>query len=444
MSPINQNALKRDIPQSEQRLQHLIQKPLPDPLLDLEYISPVNQGRFATIGKLESSVSLLQSAQAGIDKINGWLHEIRQVLEGNDQQTCPVTMPRSVVNRFIEDRLALIEGIVKSTGFQSRSVLNGSYGVIAEVAGDRLKFVRGSARVATSPRDGFPVAIFQPPRSSYLSGSAQLTPAEVRQEKWIAVHDGYQEVRYRFNGDETPETLVSKLKQCFISNHIDVDVFTTPDNRLFFRHNQLGSKSHFKGMSYHTRLLSEKPGHYTAAFPGIDIAGTIGAESAHGDGGFLIGDKGCKQTDGLVVYYDGTVEYPGQIVGTIRTIQNGIAIPLDAAESTLEMLSLPSIAPTCLAVGVANGSGFENLASIRVFNESERVDALKLVIWSTVYLKFLSKELKQKESDYIQNTIRLLQGSASTLALKDDVLLLSKDKAADMVDQIREMLKKHD
>ncbi len=442
MSYNNQNALRLEDAVDEKGIKNTFKKPIPDPLLDMEYISPVNQGRFSTIGRLESGVSLLQTAQAGIEKTRHWLQEIRKFLEGNEGNFYPTNIPNSVVNRFIEDRLAMIDNLVSTSKFQGRAVLDGSYGIKGKTEGKHLKFVRGSARVATSPEKGYPVEIYQPPKPSILSGKNEVTQDEVNQEKLIALNDGSQDVRYRLCKGETPDSLVKNIRECLVSHHIDVDVFRTEDNKLFFRHNQLGSKNSFRGMSLKSRLISDIPGQYVSSIPGIDIAGMIGGESAHGDGGFLIGDKGNKHTDGLVVFYDGIVDFPGQAVGFVHTIQNGIAIPLNAAESTMEMLSLPSINPRVLAVGVANCSGYESLRTVRVLKDQERFDALKMVIWSIVYLQFLAKELKQKENEYVERTIELLRGGMTPFAVNDDALFLSKDKAEDMIGQINAMLKK--
>lgn len=440
MSYNNQNALRIDEVMDEKGLKGSLKKPAPDPLLNMEYVSPVNQGRFSSIGKLESGVSLLQAAQIGIDKTMQWLQEIRQFLESSREATDVHHVPISVANRYIQDRLALIDQLVKSSRFQGKAVLDGSYGIQAYSTGKRLKFVRGSARVTSSPDKGFPVKIVQPPKPSILLGYGTLTEQELKEEKLIALNDGSQEVRYRVRKNETPETLINNLKKCLMNHNFDVDVYKTDDQRLYFRHNQLGSKNSFKGLSLNSRLISEIPGQYASSNPGIDIAGTINDESAHGDGGFLIGDAGNKRTDGLVVFFDGQIDFPGQVVGYIHSIQKGMAVPLDATGSLLEMLSLPSIDPTMLAVGVANSRGFENLAAIRIADSSDISDALRLIIWSSVYLKYLSKELKQKEDEYIERTIELLHGSMDRFNQKEDPFSLSREKADDMISQIKEML----
>ncbi len=437
----NQYALKLGESCENSGLESSFKAPASDPLLDMEYVSSVNQGKFSTIGKLESGVSLLQTAQQQIEKIRLWLREIQQFLEGYEGHTSPINIPKSVMSKYLEDRLDQVKEVVETASFQGRTVLNGDCGVIAKITGENLRFVRGSARVISSQNKGYPVAIFQAPKSSMLIGANHITLDEVRRENLIAISDGMQEARYYPRKDETPDSLVNNLRKCLANHNIEVDVFRTKDNRLFFKHNQLGSKYSFKAMSSVSHLVSSIPGQFRPSIPGIDIAGTIGAESAHGDGGFLIGDVGNKQTDGLVVYYDGIVDYPGQVVGYVETEQQGLTIPLDPMESKLEILSIPSIHPEVLAIGVTNRSGFEDLNSIRGSNDYEWKDALKMVLWSLVYLEYLSKELKVKEDDYVDCTISLLQGNTESTLVKNEALCLSQEKANDMVNQLKEMLK---
>lgn len=436
----NQRLLKLGAPSEVDPSADSVSMPAPDPMMNMEYVSSVNQGHFSTIGRLESAVSLLQTAQAGIVKINGRLLELREFLEGAGAETYRESIPKSVTSKFIEDRLRLIQHLVDTTSFQNRKVLNGEYGVSGRAEGNNLRFVRGAARVADSPDDGYPVVIYQGPKPSYLTGDACVTEEEIRKESLISLYGGNQEVRYRVSRGETSESLVANLQQLMIENNLDIGVYLTKDNRLFFRHNQLGSRNHFRGVSYQSRLISKVPGQICASTPGIDIAGTLGGESAHGDGGFLIGDQENKYTDGLVIFFGGVIDHPGEEVGRVHVKQNGIILPLDATQSKMEVLSIPSIDPSLLALGVTNLSGLENLNGIKASNVKERVDSLKMVAWSSVYLEYLLKELKVKEETYVNRTIEMLSGKMSSQEIGEDSLITSRDKTDDMVSQLRAML----
>ncbi|MBU3917947.1 hypothetical protein KKA14_20660 [bacterium] len=436
----NQSAIRIDPQGFNRRVEAALGLSRGDPSLKKEYISPVGQGRFSVIGKLENSVSMLQTARMHVNKIKGWLEEMKEFLENDRHHSLWANIPVSIVNNFLADRLLKIKAMTETAGFQGKMLFNGDSGVKGEVTGDHLRFVRGSARVISSESPGYPLTIYQSPKPATLVGLAQVNQMILEEESFIAITDGSQEVRYHVKDDENSESLVMNLQRCLTDHGMDISVFRTKDDHLFFRHNQLGSRTGFQGMSYHTRLLSGIPGQYRSADPGIDIAGTISSESAHGDGGFLMGDKGNKRTDGLAVFFDGQVEYAGQIVGYVHTQQNGIIVPLDATESEMEILSIPALLPEQLAVGVSNQSGFLDLGMIRGNTECECRDSLKLILWSLTYLEFIQDELKWKEKIYVERAVEMLRSTISHHSADEEMLYLSKEKAKDMVSQLRTML----
>lgn len=411
-----------------------------DPSYQKEYISSVDSGRFSVIGKLENTVSMLQTARINIEKIKSWLVEMKEFLEKEQSRTNWARVPASVINNFLSDRLTCIKVTAETVSFQGKLLLNGSSGVLGNTTGDNLRFIRGSAKVVTSPETGYPVIVYQVPKPAMLIGSGDLNPQILKHEKLLAFSSGSREVRYRIKEDETPEKLIVNLQKSLAEHGLDISVFRTKDNHLLFRHNQLGSRSTFQGMSYNTHIISEKPGEFKAAEPGVDISGTFGSENAHGDGGFLIGDKGNNKTDGLVVFFDGDINYSGQIVGYVQIKQNGVLVPLDSSESRMEILSIPSVKPMVLSAGVSNGSGFSDLSVIRGNTEFECRDSIRMILWSMTYLEYLLDELKWKEKIYVDRAVELLRSTIKPQSAGEEMLYLSKDKAKDMVNQLKSML----
>ncbi|MCP4749687.1 MAG: hypothetical protein GY866_02225 [Proteobacteria bacterium] len=436
----NQAALRIKTPEINRRVDSALGLSRGDPKMHKEYISHMDQGRFSMIGKLENSVSMLQTASVGIEKIKGWLNDMKRFLEEEGYRSFRAQIPVSVINNFLTDRLAHIKMISETTSFQERALLNGKCGVKGETTGNSLHFVRGSARVVSCGSPGYPLAIYQTPQPSTLSGNAQLSPQNLKRESIIALADESQEIRYRIRGSEDPNSLVANLQRCLIDHGFDISVYRTGDNCLFFRHNQLGSSNVFKGMSYNSRIVSDIPGKFKEAESGKDIIGTIGSEQAHGDGGYLVGGKGNRKTDGLAVYYDGTIEYPGQIIGYISVEQNGIMVPVDLVGNQVEILSIPSMQPEMLASGVSNRSGFTSLASVRANTVEECRDALKLIMWSITYLEYLQEELKWKETSYVERAVELLRSTMLSKTAGEEILYLSKEKAKSMVNQLKTML----
>jgi len=411
-----------------------------DPDLQKGYYSRTDQGRFSMIGKLESSVSLIQTANLKIDKTKGLLLDMKQFLEEEGYRSFRAQIPVSVINNYLPDRLNQIKMTTESAGFQNKSILNGKCGVRGKTNNESLRFVEGSARIVSSSAEGFPVTIYKAPKASILVGTGVLTSDMLKKERTLAFADDIHEIHYQIGKDENKDTLLSNLQRYLLDNGFDINVYCTNDNHLIFRHNQFGSGRTFKGMSYQTNLISHVPGEYTIADPGQDIEGNIAQETAEGKGGFLTGDKGNLQTDGLKIYFDGDIERPGQIVGYVKVKQNGIKVPIDMTGSKVEILSIPSICPESLAVGVTNNSGFKSLENIRANTVSECRDALKLIKWSIEYLEYLQDELTWSEKNYVNRAVELLRSTMSSNIAGEEILFLSKEKAKNMVGQLKGML----
>ena len=411
-----------------------------DPDRKKEYVSHTDQSRFSVIGKLESSVSMLQTAWVNIEKLKGWLSEMKTFLEEEGYQSFRARIPVSVINNFLSDRIAHMKMVSETASFQGKALLNGKSGVKGEIKGDNVRFVRGSPKVLSSDDHGYPLAIYQSPSAAILTGTERLSHENISDETMISVTEGSQEIRYRIRPDEDPDTLIAGLQQALLDHGMDISVFRTTGGHLLFRHNQLGSVPRFKGMSYQTRLVSSVPGRYKEADPGQDVAGTIASEQARGDGGYLIGSPGNRRTDGLVIYYDGAIDYPGQIIGYVWVTQNGIQVPLTLSGSQSEILSLPALQPDLLATGVSNRSGFISLSSIRASTVFECRDALKLIGWSITYLDYLAEELRKKENNYVERAVELLRSTMTRETASEEMMVISKEKAQAMAGQLKNMV----
>lgn len=403
-------------------------------------VEPAFGSRVNVISNLEGNVTRLQVARANIAKIQKLLEETGDFLAEGEANRGIKEIPASVVNSYILDRVSQVRQMTERTSFQGRALLNGECGVTGQVTGDNLYFVRGSARILDSSQMGYPVAIEREARPSTLLGTAPISAESLAGESMIALVDGNQEVRYKPQAGENPESLVKNLQKVLWENGLDISVYRTRDNRLFLMHNQLGSRTHFAGLSYKTQILSLAAGRWHDAKAGQDIAGTIGLEPATGNGGFLVGNPGNARTDGLVIHYDGMMEYSGQIVGYVQTRQNGILVPLDLAGAEVELLSLPSLLPETLGVGVANYSGFKNLNLIKGNNRVEQRDSGRLIRWTVKELECLAEDLKWKEDAYVELAIDLLKNGMRPSAASESVMYLSKESAGSMAQELKEMI----
>ena len=413
----------------------------------LEIGHPITPGGFGpggaraqVIAGLEAKVSLLQVAHSGINRIGVWLNEMGSFLAQAQEAGSKDPLAPTVANRFIEDRLLQIKRITEAASFGSQALLNGKSGVLGRAEGAGLQFVRGAASTKSSQGRGYPVAIAQEAKSASLLGATPLLPQEIKRESWIALKEGQSEARYKVRGDEDPKELVAHIQEAIDQAGLDLGCYLTRDMRLLVLSNQLGAGPRFEGISQKTRLLSSLPGEAQLAEPGRDVNGQIGTEPAFGRGGYLIGQKGNPRTDGLTLYFEGEIAYPGQIVGYVEVAQKGLLVPMDLGGQQIEILSLPALGPELLSVGVKNPSGFKSLEQIRAGSNKERKDALKLVNHAKEELKTLGDELKWKEEVYVERAIDLLTSPGPKPA-GQELLGLSQAKAKQMAEELGDLLK---
>ncbi|PCI22435.1 MAG: hypothetical protein COB67_13410 [SAR324 cluster bacterium] len=401
---------------------------------------PDNMGAISVIGKLESSVSRIQVAQKTLGDLAEILERMSEFMETKGLGNIQGIESFDVVNNYLRQELDHFQEVAYACNFQGQGVLNGEIGLIGKSSNKDLRFVRGSARVISSGTPGYPVTIYQEAKPGSLIGQLPLDREILKRETDIAFVEGNQQVHYRVRKDEDPESLIRNLQECLFNHGLDIRVTKTEDGRLYFIHNQLGRENNFYGISLNTKLISHTPGEPMQAKPGRDIKGTIGREQARGVGGFLIGNRGNPQTDGLILHYDGKIKFPGEIIGYIQVKQNGLFIPVDQTGEKTEVLSIPSLSPQYQAIGVSNASAFSNLDSIRADNREQSRDSLKLILWAIADLKQLREELCSEEDRFVNRTIELLQGSIRPLTASSEILEFSKDKAGEMADQLKSML----
>lgn len=441
MKSFNQNILLKGKPASRNiELDSALGYSRGDPLNNKDYPPKEEKGRYHVIASLEKNVSRLQIARHNLSRGSGWLFEMSNFLKTIWDQSDEKEIPASVVNNYLKERLAQIRMTAEAASFQSRALLNGKSGILADTTGKGLYFVKGSARVLSSKQQGYPVKIIRPAKAASLIGLDPLDERTIRSESLIAIKEGGSELRYKVSENETADSLIENLKIMLAERGMEISVDKTDDNRLLLIHQRLGSKPKFQGLSFKTRLLSKIPQQPLDSLNGVDIKGSIGNERAEGNGGFLLGERGNQATDGLMVYFGGNTVIEGQIVGYVKVKQMGVKVPLDVREDTAEILSIPSILPKNIAIAVPNLSGFMSLDEISANHLIERIDALKLIQWAMKELKELKDELKWKEDFYVDLAVKLLRNGPEATIDRDEALILSKEKADEMLNQLKSLV----
>jgi len=392
------------------------------------------------ISELENNVSRLQTANNGIDQISDVLKDLVDFLNEEVSFKPKSNIPGSVISHFIDEKLRETNSFCSQTTFSGRSLLNGESGVIGRTVGKGLQFVRGSALVKSSGEAGYDVQVTKVPFSSIMMGTEKLDKETLHREHYITVKDHKKEICYELRPNESIHSLLNNLQKKLNANGLDISVFQSRNNYLTLKHNEPGDHTQFTGISRNTALLSRIPGEPEVSQPGQNVAGYIDREPAHGMGGYLIGDAGNYRTDGLILYFNGSVQQVGETTGKVIVRQNGIQVPLSVDRAEMDLISLPNISPENMSVGVSNACGFMNLRMIRSNDAMERAESVKLIQYAMDDLKDLQSELKHKENFYVEIAISLLKNPVSSEDAEIGVVSCSHEKASEMAEQIKRML----
>lgn len=418
-------------------LQYPYRQNLRDWSLELQNVGQIQK---QATSQLEDAVSLTQVAQVTIVQILQRVQDMKQFLselQFIQKKTLP---PESIINHFLEEKLQQIKKLIVKNRFNETPIFSGHFGTHGETLGKHLQLVSFSSNVLPSPAKGYPVVIKQNAQRATLIGSEKLTSENLKLEKMISLFEGGKEIHYSLKKEESPDSLVQNLQNLVALRGLDLGVFRTSDNHLMVIHNQLGSRPNFQGLSYQSRILSETPALICAPqTKGRDIAGSIAGETALGKGGFLFGKKGNLQTDGLVLYYDGSLHYSGEVVGRVLISKNSLETPLPYLNQSFKPLNFPNLFPEKQAIGVGNQSGFLSLADLKGGTQLQRHDALKLIEIGIERLESLKNKLKQQEEQYVEQALHTLRSPLQIPFLLEEAVC-SKEKAHQMERQLREMV----
>ena len=334
--------------------------------------------REQALRNLEQIVSLLQTAQAGLEKYDTTLAELTTALSTAWSHREEEAAPRAELREYVRRQVARLDEIARGVRFHGRGLLDGQSGVVG--LGEGVSFIRGGPNTMTAPPEGYDVRISAFPARAAITGGVAVSEDWIWAEREIFLAEGDRFARYRPKAGESVQDFLHDLQSAVRRSGLDLDIGMSRQRKLIVRHTQYGSQFRFKGSSTTTPLLSKRPGKLEWSQKGRDIQGTLAGEPAFGIGRMLVGFLDNPVTSELAVSWKG--ELPGQQDGfRCRPVQNGIAFQEGLTPEAGQLtISVPSFLPDQLVRWVDTRTGFESLAQVRAENWSEVLDALYLLL----------------------------------------------------------------
>jgi flagellin-like hook-associated protein FlgL len=198
--------------------------------------------------------------------------------------------------------------------------------------------------------------------------------------------------------------------------------------KLTIEHSEYGVVKGFTITSSKEKVLVEEAFN-PKLFLGRDIQGTIGDETADGDGLILTGEYNNEKTSGLSVAFLG--DGIGN-VGSVTVAQNSLKFQVGASADEKIVIALNSTHSTVLGRGVDNTSGFENLSQISLKSTQEAIDAIRLVDDALGQLLSMRSQLGSVQKYTLETNISVLHNTVENLTAAESSIR-DTDMALEMV-----------
>ena len=311
-------------------------------------ISEQMRGQIASVNQAiqnsESSISMVQTAEASLDEVNRILTSMRQLAvhaanEGaNDENMLAADQAE------IDNAMDTIDRIARTSQFGTRTLLDGSNGANGVAVGEGLEFVAASAYTKSSPVDGYPIDITQASTRAEKAGSRpiQLGDFDVNPQSGLVenfeiritesgrnvvfsaqnsadgdainnVLENLEKNPGRFNPQKAITDIQDMIAQSLQNKAVDagmnVDVFIERDPQtgqgvLKVQHKEFGSEPTFFVSSTVPGILSNEAHKFEEAVRGHDVEGSINGKIGLGDGEILMGAENTE-VEGLAMRFAG-------------------------------------------------------------------------------------------------------------------------------------------
>ena len=379
----------------------------------------------------EFSLSLVQTAEGALVEVNNLLIEMRQLATTAANEGATDYNALLALQFQIRKAIEGIDRVSRFTSFGNKTLLDGSHGATGMGGNEELVFLKASSKTVASPVSGYNVDITESPMRANLTTvlddeSASGLQITLEEEDGAIIRvsnpEGATAVGFAKRLQKAVSEANMNLKIRFDADDEDHEI------KLTIEHSEYGVVKGFTITSSKEEVLVEEAFN-PKLFLGRDIQGTIGDETADGDGLILTGDYNNEKTSGLSVAFLG--DGIGN-VGSVTVAQNSLKFQVGASEDEKIVIALNSTHSTVLGRGVDNTSGFENLSQISLKSTQEAIDAIRLVDEALDQLLSMRSQLGSVQKHTLETNISVLRNTVENLTAAESNIR-DTDMALEMV-----------
>ena len=398
------------------------------------------------IDNSEAGISLMQTAEGALEEVNRALINIRQLTVASANEATNDEFMLDANQEEIENTLQLIDRISKISNFGKKAILDGSMGANGITTGDHLEFIEATTETKTSPVGGYDILIKEAATRSIFEGTVGLSKAIIDQEEQLTLVEGGKTLNFVTTAGDTVETTMNKLEKALKASGLNLEILREPgmatdpnqQQLLVLRHKEFGSEALFQVASNTPGLLSSEGDVPVYVQNGIDVAGTIGGEFAHGKGQVLTGSEPTK-VSGVQVKYTGEQAPDGEFAGTVTIAQNSSVFQIGANYDQSTAFSLRNTGTKRLGNGIVNDSGFKSLHQIDVTDTQKALDSMKLVDKAIEEVSSFRGDMGAFQKNNLESNLNYLRNAHENLTNAESVIR-DADMAEEMTNYTRNQI----
>ena len=445
----------------------------------------------------EESVTLIQTAEGGLTKINNILTKMKQIALHASNGAVNDSAMREADQMEMEHLLGSVDRITQNTQFNNKRLLDGSMGTNGTVVGDNLRFVGAAPDSPSSPLEGFPIDITEIATRAYKVGAVPVTVDSFGKGFQVTLMEGgkmvtvdfrkgkvgeqiehlinkYKEVPERFSAADTSrqiqQIIEHALRKEVESQQLKLDVRFDEQGILNIQHKAYGDHVNFSVACNTPGIITTQGRAAEPSDPGQDVQGRIAGDAADGHGQYLTAPPGSSAQGvsirytypdeltpepvlneaGLVVGHRRVKTNPEQVIGNdqnpiiegylhLQQQSTTFQIGYEASEQNA-VVSLPDVKVFKLGRDLDNRSNFESLADIDVSTVQGAFDASKLINKAIDEISIMRGELGSFQRNRIERTLGLLSKKTENLTAAQSTIQ-DTDVAEEVATLAREQLK---
>lgn len=285
----------------------------------------------------------------------------------------------------------------------------------------------------------------------------------------MVISEGGRSVEYMTRPGENMESLRNQLSILTRQGGLGVEVDLNDFGNLQLIHKEYGSDPIFNVSVSAAGLLSEEADQVEEAVRGVDVAGTIGGELAHGSGQFITAARGTK-ADGTVLQFNGDLADPSnrelpvvddsgrplseearaQIIdqrlananpddyleGFVQLNNNSLMFQVGPNQGQVSAISLPNTRTTELSKGVDTSSSFQNLSEIDVRTAQGAQDSIVMVDSAIDLIAATRGDLGAFQKNTLESNLNNLRYATENLVAAESII-----RDTDMAKEMSEFTK---